>query len=597
MSTPHNAAFDVSATLRAPQSAAARAPSNAPAAEPSRLFATAILLVALITAILAIAARWEPNKWLHGDGAFYMNIARGLLENGSLRQESLHPHTWFEADLGWNRDVDAAFSNIALGRNGEWWPKHPILMPLCAAPFIWAFGPIGSLVFQILGFLCIALFAYRIAAFFAPRPCALAAAVLFATAPWVAKFVWGFNNDMFFTALLLAAVDAALRRKAVAAGLCLGLAIFAKPTNALYAPALLLIFLLRRDFRPALKMCLAAAVPVALFAILNAYLYGAPWKTGYDNILVRADGKLTTHSHRADFAFSLEGLRAGLDNVFFGARHGFAKNFPLFFAALAGMVAMLMRRPREAIALAWIIAVPIAFHAPFAWYRLDFSLPQMALSAAPIAMLLSPKGQPFAEPFNPRQIRWVPLIACALAVVLGLSGLIRRLATDDADVLWRAIPSAQVFRGKVHCDYFNNQTERWECAGIKGDAEMTGRALRGLNFGGKRQKLLLAAPWSDGSMKKISFPEVELGDKFRLRYGLADAAGARAAVDLKMAIGGEVVLSQKIAKKGLLEKEIDTARWKGTRQDVTFWIGGGGRGMRAAQVPFGLGGEVLGRGE
>lgn len=595
MSAPNNAVPDFNAMMRE-ANARPIAPKNAPpasgAAEPSRLFVAGILSIALATALTSIALNWAPNKWLHGDGAFYMNIARGLIENHSLRQESLHPRTWFEEDLGWNRDVDAAFSNIALGRNGEWWPKHPILMPLCAAPFIWAFGPTGSLVFQVLGFLLIALFAYRIAAFFAPRPCALAAAALFVTAPWVAKFVWGFNNDMFFTALVLAAIDAALRREAVPCGVCLGLAIFAKPTNALYAPALLLIFLMRRDFRPALKMCLAAAVPALLFAALNAYLYGAPWKTGYDNILVRVAGQLSTHSHRADFAFSLEGLKAGLDNVFFGQRHGFASNFPLFFAALAGMIALLARRPREALALGWILVVPIAFHAPFAWYRLDFSLPQMALSATPLAMLIAPMGRPFEAPHRQRQIRWVPLIAFVLAIVLGLSGLIRRLVTDDADVLWRDIASARVFRGKVHCDYFNNQLERWECAGIKGDAEMTGRALGGLKFGGKKEALLLAAPWSDGSPKKIAFPDVELGDGFRLRYGLADEAKARATVDLKMAIGGEVVFSQRIGKRGLLENEIDTSRWKGTRRDVTFWISAPQK-VRASQAPLGIGGEVF----
>lgn len=595
MSAPNSAVPDFNAMRRAaiePSATSKPAPPASGTAEPSRLFVTSILLIALITALLSIAARWEPNKWLHGDGAFYMNIARGLLENQSLRQESLHPRTWFEADLGWNRDVDAAFSNIALGRNGEWWPKHPILMPLCAAPFIWAFGPIGSLVFQVLGFLLIALFAYRIAALFAPRPCALATALLFVTAPWVASFVWGFNNDMFFTALVLAAIDAALRRKAVACGICLGLAIFAKPTNALYAPALLLIFLMRRDFRPALKMCLAAAVPVLLFAALNAYLYGAPWKTGYDSILVRVGGKLATHSHRADFAFSLEGLRAGLDNVLFGKRHGFSSNFPLFFAALLGMVVMLVRRPRESIALCWILIVPIAFHAPFAWYRLDFSLPQMALSATPLAVLLSPRGKPFEEPFRQRQIRWVPLIALALAIALGLAGLIRRLAADESDVLWRDIASAQVFRGKIHCDYFNNQLERWECAGIKGDAEMTGRALRGLKFGEKREKLLLAAPWSDGSLKKIAFAQIELGNTFRLRYGLTDEASARASVELKMSIGSEEVLSQRIAKREFIEKEIDTSRWKGTRQDVTLWISSPKK-TRASEAPFGIGGEIL----
>ncbi len=592
MSTPRNAALDVSAMSSAPKSASARAPSNAPAAEPSRLFVTAILLIALITAVLTVAARWEPNKWLHGDGAFYMNIARGLIENHSLRQETLHPRTWFEADLGWNRDVDAAFSNIALGRNGEWWPKHPILMPLCAAPFIWAFGPVGSLIFQVLGFILIALFAYRVAACFAPRPCALAAAAIFVTAPRVASFVWGFNNDVFFTALLLASVDSALRRKSVAAGLCLGLAIFAKPTNALYAPAILLIFLLRRDARLALKMCAAAAVPVLAFAALNAWLYGAPWKTGYDSILVRVAGQLTIHSHRADFAFTLDGLRTGLDNVFFGARHGFARNFPLFFVALAGLIALAIRRPREALCLGWMLLIPVAFHAPFAWYRLDFSLPQMALGAAPVAMLISPKGQPFEEPFQARQIRWVPLFAFVLAIVLGVSGGVRRLVADDSDVFWRGMAQAKVLRGKVHCDYFNNQLERWECSGVRGDGEMTGRALDGLTFGGRREKLVLAAPWSDGSKKSITFPAVELGSRLRLSYGLSDTARDRAVVQMRVFIGGVEVFAKKVAQKGLAEEVIDTGRWKGRQEAIRVTIDAPRR-TRATDAAFGIGAEIL----
>jgi hypothetical protein len=580
---------------RSPAPSSSSSPRGEPGssgAEPSRLFVTAILIVALISALVAIAARWEPNKWLHRDGAFYMNIARGLIENHSLSQETLHPHSWFEDSLGWNHNVDAAWSNIALGRNGEWWPKHPILMPLCAAPFIWAFGPIGSLVFQLLSFLCVALFTYRIAAFFAPRPCALAAAAIFVTMPWVGRFVWGFNNDMFFTALLLGALDAGLRRKAIGCGLLLGLAIFAKPTNVLYAPPLLAIFLLRRDFRLALKMCLAAAVPCLAMAGLHTYLYGAPWKTGYDNILVRVAGKLTTHSHRADFAFTWKGLMDGLDNVLFGDRHGLWTHFPIFFAALAGMIPMFGRRTREGFAFLWLLIVPIAFHASFTWYRLDFSLPQMALSAAPLALLLSPKGQPFEEPFQERQIRWGPLLSLILVVVLGTSGLVRRLLTDERDVLWTNIGTAHVTHGKARCDYFNNQLERWECSGIKGDAEMTGRALRGLRFNQKKHKLLLVAPASDGASKRIEFPKLELGNKFLLRYGIPDDSKGNSSVHLKMRIGNETVLSQEVTKKDLLEKIIDTSRWQGKATNLSFTIETSKR-ARADRLLFGIGGEVL----
>ena len=224
-----------SARASAPEEPSASGPT---AAEPSRYFWLAVVGLAAVCGLFAIREHWVPNKWLFGDGAFYMNVSRGILENGSLRQEAMHPHSWYERDLGWNRDVDAAWSNIAIGRNGEWWPKHPILMPICAVPFVWALGPIGTLVFQFVFYLLMSLFAYRVASRVASRPAALAAACAFAVTPWIYDRVWGFNNDVFYTVLILAAVDAALGERPILAGALLGIGVFAKNTNVLYAPAL-----------------------------------------------------------------------------------------------------------------------------------------------------------------------------------------------------------------------------------------------------------------------------------------------------------------------------------------------------------------------
>ena len=106
------------AAQQPPQSAAPAKKEEPGGAEPTLFFTAAVLLTALLSAIISISAQREPNKWLHNDGSFYMNTIRSVLEQGTLRQEGIHPHSWYEMDLGWNRNVDAAWSNIALGRLG-----------------------------------------------------------------------------------------------------------------------------------------------------------------------------------------------------------------------------------------------------------------------------------------------------------------------------------------------------------------------------------------------------------------------------------------------------------------------------------------------
>lgn len=556
-------------------------------------FTAIVVLVAILACLFSVHSHWEPDRWLHNDAAFYMNTIRSVMEHGTLRQEAMHPHSWYDTDLGWNRNVDAAWSNIALGRNGEWWPKHPILMPLCAIPFVWAFGSMGTLVFQCLCVVLIALFTWRIARRFAPRPAALAATLVLVTSGWMSNVIWGFSNDAFLSALVLGAVDAALSLKAVPSGVLMGLAIFAKPTCVLFAPGVLGVFLFRKDWRAALKFCAAAAVPCAIFAASNAYLYGAPWKTGYDNILVRIDGKLSTRSHRDDFAFSLAGLKAGLANVAVGRTYGFSRNFPFFLLGLLGIVPLMRRQGKRGLLLTWMILVPVAFHAPFHWYRIDFSLPSAALAMAPFAVLLSPGGAPYQEKFQGSQVNWARLAPFLAALVLLAGGGIYRLARTPGDTLWQATPTAKVTHGKRPCDYYNNNLQRWECSGIRGDGEMTGRALSGLKFSGKQERMLLVAPASDGSAKTMTFPGLKLGRKLSFRAGLADGAAKGVAATVQVSIGGSPVATRKFSKVGKLETfQVDTSHWNGKAKDLTLKVTSDGKRFKSGDAPLGIGAQV-----
>jgi hypothetical protein len=92
-------------------------------------------LAALVLAIVGsdVVARFEPNTWLYRDGRFFVNVNENLVENGSL--EDPFAHSWYDGKQGWNFDLPASFSNVALGDDGEYWHFRPWIMPVLSTPF------------------------------------------------------------------------------------------------------------------------------------------------------------------------------------------------------------------------------------------------------------------------------------------------------------------------------------------------------------------------------------------------------------------------------------------------------------------------------
>src|SRR5205823_10535978 len=77
--------------------------------------------------------------YLPGDCPFYRATALSLLHDNDL---DLHD------DMAWN--VVRPQGQVALGARGEWYPKHPILLPLAALPFYASLGDQGLLAFNVL---------------------------------------------------------------------------------------------------------------------------------------------------------------------------------------------------------------------------------------------------------------------------------------------------------------------------------------------------------------------------------------------------------------------------------------------------------------
>jgi hypothetical protein len=529
----------------------------------------AVGTIAAVLGIYAIAQRWDPNKWMHGDGAFYMNMARGIIDHFTLDQTRMHPHSWYERQMGWNTNLDAAWSNVAIGRNGEWWPKHPFLMPLTAVPFILAFSAMGSLIFNFLTYLLIPLLALRIALRFTSRPAALAVAALLAATPFFNEQAWTFSNDNFYTVLVLFSVDAALDGNTGPAGLAWGLSVMAKATNVFYGPPLLLLLLSKKDLRGALRFCTWAAGPGLALILINLYMFGSPFKTGYDNILVVENGAIATHSHASDIHF--ENWWPATKNLLFGAG-GIGQTFPYTIAAIPGLVIMGIRRPREAVVFLLCLFVPIAFHAPFTWYRMQFSLPQIALAVAPAAALLPPFAPPTPPPrISASRIRWERLVPAMLAAVLIVCGAFRAVLPKEGGLFYQRVPEATVSLGDIPCDYYNNQMERWECSHLDNDWFMTGRILGApLEFGGKKRKLVLFHPHPTGQVRTIQYPDTHLTGRLRLEYGLADNAREGCKVKFNVVVDNLAFYEDVVTAKGLKEVVLDSSLHTAKPVTVSF---------------------------
>lgn len=471
----------------------------------------ALVLVAILAWMAAIGiARWQPNTFLFRDGSFYAQTNRAIATSGTLRQEPFQPSSWYDGSLPWYRNVDEAWSNLSVGTDGQWYPKHSYVMPILSTPFYLVFGPGGLLVFNLI-VLALGLYAgYWLAArVVGAVPAAVATLALLAT-PLVPYLAYSYSHDVLCATLSVGGLALVVRGRPLAAGLLLGLALVAKVTNILVILPMLLA-LAPWDRRTWLRGVAGASVPLALYAAANTWMYGAPWRTSYHAILTVRDGVQQVVSYSSAFDLPLaQGLRR------FFQRSGEGELWQMAAVPLIGFVGILplaFRRPRVAAGLTLAL---LAFLVGFGKHRYGgarFFMPWLVLAPIPMAALADGAARLVRGLAGAwglvRRSRWGTVAIVVLIVGhlggFGAAWVLHAGQSKPPASMTQDVEAIRVRVGDVPCDYLNLAHWKWECSGIdRGSDWYAGRAL-GTECGALGLPGLRVPPGSSGKARSVEW--------------------------------------------------------------------------------------------
>lgn len=347
------------------------------------------VLVALAFYVPSMVDRYPHESYMIGDSPYYANTAISILEDGDFDQRNQTRQSIFLDPQPWTT-IGMHDSNIALGRDGAWYPKHPVLMPLVSAPFYALMGGFGLLVYNLVSLLALVVVMRRVARLFASEGAASAACVAVGLTPLFVHFSYSYCADILSSLLLVAGVGLLFARRGFAAGLVLGLSIWAKLPNALGMALAGAVVLAWRDWKLLGRLAAGATLSLGVFAGLNWYRFGAPWLTGYQRVWTIHRGQSTVGDHVGAFNRPFwEGVQLQL----FHSRHGLFPTAPAALVALLG----LGRLGRRSLAVVVLVSVftlaTFLFYCTYDFvtgsdYSNRFLMPAVALTAIPLACLL-----------------------------------------------------------------------------------------------------------------------------------------------------------------------------------------------------------------
>ena len=509
----------------------------------------AVVLTGIVLAVsLTIALRYEPYTFIRRDASFYATIARGLVSHGSLDQRKVQPQSWYSGQHPGYANLDMYWSDVSVGRNGTWYPKHSFLISAASAPFYALFGVPGFLLFNALCVVAMLWSAYLIAVRFAP-PAAAALAVLFiAASPTLLDHTYLLSADVFNATLIALGALALFSARPATAGALLGLAVWARPLTAVIAAPLAAAVLLRRapDRRALLRFAVAAAVPLGAAAVANTIMYGAPWVTSYDRTLV-VEGRVPgVASHRALFSNT---LAAGFRLMFQDRDHGLGANALPALIAVAGLVPLALRDVKLAAALAIALAGFVVGYIRYRYFNARFFFAWQVLLIVPLAVLIGDVGRwalaggqaaRAAVPRVAASVRRLPraLVWGVLATVV-VAALVVRFATGRSYGLSQHVADAKVLRNDFPCDYFNMTHLAWECSRLdRSSNEYTGLAIQPgqCRFDGAHRRAILIGPPADGGSRRMTFAPTRRG-RLVFDYGVEQGSPV-AELCVSVAYGG-----------------------------------------------------------
>ncbi len=558
-------------------------PPDADPAPPERgdvaVFAALLILLSVV-----VWFRYAPHSYLHGDGAMYFTMCRALLEKGTLRMEEVHPRSWYEQDLGWNREMTLDWSNIAVGSDGSWRPKHPILLPLLALPFFAAMGAVGLLVFNLLSATLGLFGGYRLARRILPRaPPAAFVAGLALVLPWPLFLdqVYSVSNDLLYAAFIVWGCECALARRPRAAGFLLGLAVFAKVTNLLIVAPLGVWLLLRPELseepKARLKMIAAGAVPVLALLVLNWAWFGSPLTTPYNRILARTGGEAVVADNAARFAWPSV---AGIVRLWTFPVRGIEAYAPLLPLVAAGaLVPARSLGPCLGARAAFLVAsvLHLLFLSGYEYVHARFFSVVALLGVVWAGLVawwvgslisgllkLSARAGGLAARAARGRAAWLASAPVALALVCLLALLAAALVRHAPGRAWRlseAVEGAKVYLGTLPCDYFNAYHHKWECARKEqGGWSMWGEAIgEQCRVDGEPGPGFWAHPNPGRAARRLEVDLPESEGHLLLSAAMDDSA-RKAGVKVRFLLDGEPVWEPTVARGGeTLEQLVELA--------------------------------------
>jgi hypothetical protein len=282
----------------------------------------------------------------------------------------------------------ALSENVARGRHGQYYPKHPILLAVAALPFYVVAGDVGLLAFNLAQLAALVLVMWMGARRYASNEVALVVVLWYAFGTMLRPAAYNFAPDVLSTLLVAGAIVALLYGRAATAGLLLGLSLAAKWTNAVFVPVALGWLVVRRDWRQLARFCAAAAPPVAGVLALNWHMFGSPFVTPYDRVLLVENRRWVLQpSHRTFFTL---GFWSGLWSQLSQPHDGLVAAAAPLLLALPGLVVMFRRARADALLIGAACVAQLAMFAKYAQWNVSsygprFHLSVIALSALPAA--------------------------------------------------------------------------------------------------------------------------------------------------------------------------------------------------------------------
>ncbi len=350
---------------------------------------TIILMLSLLYLVkIVVFDETSPNRfWNKGDAIFYHFIGTSLIEDGDF-------------DLSNNRrGLPLEEGHFALSKYGYPTAKQSPLMTIVSLPLRLIFGPVGTLWFNLICSLGIVLILYELLTRWVTSFSALVGCLLVGVASVLFRYAFNFSPDVFSCLLLLGLLLSTLKQKWIFVGVLAGLAVSAKIGNIIVViPVLgyaLSQLFLKKEFLKNMKTYSQIAISfffaILPFLVYNNYLFGSPFTTGYQAILIMNEQGAAILSHTNDFNLPFV---KGLVSLLFNKHNGLVTdNWLVVSLGLIGMFFYSDKNRKEMVLLLTIVIVQVVFYA-FYDHQLAsrlgnrFLLVSISLMAVPTSFLI-----------------------------------------------------------------------------------------------------------------------------------------------------------------------------------------------------------------